>query len=275
MTRHPLKRIYAPVSAKAGLIIKSEIQEFKTSAYYRKIRKGHIIVFPSNVQDLASNVLPHPLAALKSSIARWPFPTSSRAVGFHARGASAVRPARTRAALHWLQANNDPLITAVLDATVEESWSKASRTRPSSRPYGRKEHGATEKVHGLLGCPNLQCIEQSRTPQIVTVSGEPHLIVMKLYNRDVPSTHNIVKIVRSVLAETGLPLIFRRGSNWMPIDKNILTPTSEADIYPPHPARAYLCYWTCKSTPSLGGINHGHTPKIINLFKSLYRPSSI
>ena len=75
---------------------------------------------------------------------------------------------------------------------------KGFKSRPHSRPWRRHE-GKTEKVHGLLGCKNPNCVQQDWT------SG------MRYWNRDTLSTCNMRTVVRSLLDGNGRPAVFRRG----------------------------------------------------------------
>ncbi|KND02386.1 uncharacterized protein SPPG_02855 [Spizellomyces punctatus DAOM BR117] len=74
---------------------------------------------------------------------------------------------------------------------------KGFKTRPHSRPYRRRE-GKIEKVHGLLGCTNPNCLQQAWT--------------MRYWNRDTLSTCNMVTIVQSMLDGHGRPEVFSRRS---------------------------------------------------------------
>jgi hypothetical protein len=72
---------------------------------YRKHVKGHIVVFPNKVEDLVATVLPHPLLETIENIhVSWSGSSkpSSADVGHFLQ----VRKSRVRAALSWLQKNN-------------------------------------------------------------------------------------------------------------------------------------------------------------------------
>jgi hypothetical protein len=93
--------------------------------------------------------------------------------------------------------------------------------RPSSRPW-RREEGHQEDVHGLLGefftillscaqvlcltrifesgCANPKCFEQPEW-------------TYRFWNRDLLSTCNMIKIIRSLLLGYGRPSLFCRGSD--------------------------------------------------------------
>ncbi|KNC96371.1 hypothetical protein, variant [Spizellomyces punctatus DAOM BR117] len=79
------------------------------------------------------------------------------------------------------------------------SKTKGFKTRAHSRPYRRRE-GKVEKVHGLLGCTNPNCLQQAWT------SG------MRYWNRDTLSTCNMLMIVRSMLDGHCRPEVFSRRS---------------------------------------------------------------
>ncbi|KAI9103957.1 hypothetical protein DFS34DRAFT_576435, partial [Phlyctochytrium arcticum] len=108
----PLEERLLARSQSSGWIIKLEIHPYKTNTDYRKLQKGHISVFPKCVQDLASNVLPHPGTFLQDKIAvcfigpRQPPPED---VAFML----AVRPAKIHTALQWLKQHN-PLLNNII-----------------------------------------------------------------------------------------------------------------------------------------------------------------
>ncbi|KNC99535.1 uncharacterized protein SPPG_04925 [Spizellomyces punctatus DAOM BR117] len=73
---------------------------------------------------------------------------------------------------------------------------KEFKERPHSRPWRRRE-GKMEKVHGLLGCTNPNCLQQAWT--------------MRYWNRDMLATCNMLTIVQSMLDGHGRPKVFSRG----------------------------------------------------------------
>ncbi|KND02296.1 uncharacterized protein SPPG_02771 [Spizellomyces punctatus DAOM BR117] len=73
---------------------------------------------------------------------------------------------------------------------------KEFKERPHSRPWRRRE-GKMEKVHGLLGCTNPNCLQQAWT--------------MRYWNRDTLATCNMLTIVQSMLDGHGRPEVFSRG----------------------------------------------------------------
>ena len=70
------------------------------------------------------------------------------------------------------------------------------KTRESSRPW-RRDAGAMESVHGLLGCNN-QTRLKSATHEY------------RFFNRDALSTANMMTIINSILEGCGRPARFRR-----------------------------------------------------------------
>ncbi|KAI8816636.1 uncharacterized protein EV422DRAFT_561506 [Fimicolochytrium jonesii] len=76
---------------------------------------------------------------------------------------------------------------------------KNIRRRLSPRPWQART-GRMEYVHGLVGCPNPECINQDWTP--FEIPGRQPLR-MKVHNRDVLSTKNFLSIVRSVVFGNG------------------------------------------------------------------------
>ncbi|KAJ3213247.1 hypothetical protein HK099_007505 [Clydaea vesicula] len=77
------------------------------------------------------------------------------------------------------------------DGNVEKNF----MNRLSSRHWQRRK-GKMEIVHGLLGCNNLQCIKQGWA--------------RRYWNRDILSTCNMQKIVKSTIIGTGRPAVLSR-----------------------------------------------------------------
>jgi hypothetical protein len=102
----PLEERLIGLHQPCGWITKFQIDLKKgTSGRYRKLKKGHVTVFPNDVQGLCSNVLPHPLVSEMDNLhvcfvpPRKPIPTDVEFV-------LAVKPERLKRALLWLKANN-------------------------------------------------------------------------------------------------------------------------------------------------------------------------
>ena len=102
----PLEERLIGLHRPCGWITKFQIDLDKgTSGRYRKLKKGHVTVFPNDVQGLCSNVLPHPLVTETENLhvcfvpPRKPTPKDIEFV-------LAVNPQRLKRALVWLKANN-------------------------------------------------------------------------------------------------------------------------------------------------------------------------
>ncbi|KAI8818442.1 uncharacterized protein EV422DRAFT_602664, partial [Fimicolochytrium jonesii] len=78
---------------------------------------------------------------------------------------------------------------------------KNIRQRLSSRPWQARK-GRMEYVHGLVGCPNPECINQDWTPYEIP-GRRPLRLRMRVHNRDILSTKNFLSIVRSVVFGNG------------------------------------------------------------------------
>ena len=102
----PMEERLIALAQPYGWVTKIEISEQKkTNGDYRKLKKGHITIFPNNLESLVSNVLPAPIIQHKESLhvcfigPRQPLPQD---LSFLLR----VRPARIRKALLWLKEHN-------------------------------------------------------------------------------------------------------------------------------------------------------------------------
>jgi hypothetical protein len=121
--------------------------EVRHTASYPRHVKGHITVFPSNVQELAANVLPHPLVNVMKEIhVVWqgrekPPPRDLSTL-------LSVRPRVVKRALAWLKRHN-PLYTGIeIDEAELESWEDTEHGVPAAM-YARMQHSepsACEKV---------------------------------------------------------------------------------------------------------------------------------
>ena len=106
MDLSPLEERLIGLYQPCGWITKFQIDLDKgTSGRYRKLKKGHVTVFPNDVQGLCSNVLPHPLVTEMENLhvcfvpPRKPTPKDIEFV-------LAVNPQRLKRALVWLKGNN-------------------------------------------------------------------------------------------------------------------------------------------------------------------------
>ncbi|KAK2005446.1 hypothetical protein LZ32DRAFT_673453, partial [Colletotrichum eremochloae] len=120
----PLEERLIGIYTPCGWITKLTIEVEKwTSGKYRKHKRGHITIFPNDVQGTASNVLPHPLLDELDRLhvcfvgPRKPVPSDLSFM-------LSVRPARLRRALVWLCANN-PLYSGItIDEHNLQTWSE-------------------------------------------------------------------------------------------------------------------------------------------------------
>ncbi|KJZ69552.1 hypothetical protein HIM_11065 [Hirsutella minnesotensis 3608] len=114
---------------------------------YPKHVKGHITVFPNNVQELATNVLPHPLVRVMDEIhVSWqgavrPTPSDLSSL-------LSVRPRVVERALIWLRRNNPHYAGIEIDAAEMESWGDSADGVPALvyERLERNEPSAWEKT---------------------------------------------------------------------------------------------------------------------------------
>ncbi|EXM14869.1 hypothetical protein FOTG_16742 [Fusarium oxysporum f. sp. vasinfectum 25433] len=105
----------------------------KQTAKYPKHIKGHITVFPNNVQELATEVLPHPLVQVMEEIhvswqgAEKPAPSDLS-------GLLSVSRRVVERALVWLRKNNPHYAEIEIDVVEMESW--------GAPPHGEKTRTA-------------------------------------------------------------------------------------------------------------------------------------
>lgn len=95
--------------------------EHGETANYPKHIKGHITVFPNNVKELVSNVLPHPLLQVMKEVhVSWY--GSEKPLARDLAGLLSVRRRKVEAALLWLKCNNPHFKDIEIDAAEMESW---------------------------------------------------------------------------------------------------------------------------------------------------------
>lgn len=125
----------------------------RQSTSYPKHVKGHIIVFPNNVQELATNVLPHPLLkAMEDVHVSWqgaekPKPSDLSVL-------LSVRPRAVRNALVWLKEHNPLYSNVEIDEAEMESW-------------GAPAHGVLAQIYERLQRNEPSAWEKARTGQVV------------------------------------------------------------------------------------------------------------
>ncbi|KAJ6437553.1 G1/S regulator [Purpureocillium lavendulum] len=102
----------------------------KQSARYPRHVRGHITVFPNNVQELATKVLPHPLVRVMDEIhvswqgAEKPGPSDLS-------GLLSVRRRVVERALVWLKENNPHYAEIEIDVAEMDSWGAPAQGVPS------------------------------------------------------------------------------------------------------------------------------------------------
>jgi hypothetical protein len=122
-------------------------------AGYVKHIKGHLTVFPNNVQELISNVLPHPLLKVLDDIhvswqgAEKPAPKDLSVL-------LSVRRSAVESALLWLKRNNPLYADIQIDTAEMESW--------DSPP-----HGVPSQVYERLERNEPSAYEKTRTAHVV------------------------------------------------------------------------------------------------------------
>ncbi|KAM4064037.1 PIF1-like helicase [Hirsutella rhossiliensis] len=125
----------------------------KQTLRYPKHVKGHITVFPNNVQELVTKVLPHPLLQVMDEIhISWqgavkPTPSDLSSL-------LSVRRRVVERALVWLKRNNPHYAEIEIDAAEMESW-------------GESAHGVPPSVYGRLERNEPSAWEKTRTAHIV------------------------------------------------------------------------------------------------------------
>ncbi|KID93560.1 arrestin domain-containing protein, partial [Metarhizium majus ARSEF 297] len=125
----------------------------KQNAIYPKHIKGHITVFPNNVQELVTKVLPHPLVQVMEEIhiswqgAEKPAPSDLS-------GLLSVRRRVVERALVWLKMNNPHYAEIEIDAAEMESW-------------GAPSHGVPSLVYDCMERNEPTAWEKARTAQVV------------------------------------------------------------------------------------------------------------
>jgi hypothetical protein len=120
---------------------------------YPKHIKGHITVFPNNVQELATNVLPHPLLKVMDEIhVSWqgrekPAPRDLSVL-------LSVRRCVVERALVWLKRHNPLYANITIDTAEMDSWEAPA-------------HGVPSQVYGRLERNEPSAWEKARTGQVV------------------------------------------------------------------------------------------------------------
>ncbi|KAG6978077.1 hypothetical protein FocnCong_v021441 [Fusarium oxysporum f. sp. conglutinans] len=132
-----------------GFITKHSVSDgHRQGATYPRHVKGHITVFPNNVQELATNVLPHPLLKVMDDVhISWqgqekPAPSDLSTL-------LSVRRNAVEKALLWLKRYNPLCANIEIDEAELDSWDAPSHGVPSQvfDRLERNEPSAREKMH--------------------------------------------------------------------------------------------------------------------------------
>jgi hypothetical protein len=137
-----------------GFITKYSLQEAqRQSIRYPKHVKGHITVFPNNVQELVTNVLPHPLLRVLDEIhVSWQGPEKPAPRDLSAL--LSVRRSVVERALVWLKRHNPLYADIEIDTTELSSWDTPA-------------HGVPSQVYERLERNEPSAWEKARTGQVV------------------------------------------------------------------------------------------------------------
>ena len=150
----PVKEKLIALNSCYGFITKyNVVKGHRESATYPKHVKGHITVFPNNVQELVTRVLPHPLLKVMDEIhvswqgAEKPAPKDLSIL-------LSVRRRAVERALMWLKRNNPHYTNIEINTTEMESW-------------GAPFHGVPPQVYERLEHDEPSAWEKTRTAQLV------------------------------------------------------------------------------------------------------------
>ncbi|KNB18529.1 hypothetical protein FOXG_15932 [Fusarium oxysporum f. sp. lycopersici 4287] len=127
----PVKEKLIALNSCYGFITKHSISDgHRQGATYPRHVKGHITVFPNNVQELATNVLPHPLLKVMDDVhISWqgqekPAPSDLSML-------LSVRRNAVEKALLWLKRHNPLYADIEIDEAELDSWDAPSHGVPS------------------------------------------------------------------------------------------------------------------------------------------------
>ncbi|KAG6990362.1 hypothetical protein FocnCong_v020486 [Fusarium oxysporum f. sp. conglutinans] len=137
-----------------GFITKYNIPDgHRQSTRYPKHIKGHITVFPNNVQELVTNVLPHPLLKVLDEIhVSWQ--GSKKPVPSDLSALLSVRRRVVEKALLWLKRHNPLYAEININTTELSSWDSPS-------------HGVPFQVYDRLERNEPSAREKAQTGQLV------------------------------------------------------------------------------------------------------------
>ncbi|KAI8649752.1 Helitron-like-N domain-containing protein [Fusarium keratoplasticum] len=125
----------------------------KQAVKYPRHVKGHITVFPNNVQELATKVLPHPLVQVMDEIhVSWQ--GAEKPAPRDLSGLLSVRRRVVERALIWLKKNNPHYAEIDIDTAEMDSW-------------GAPPHGVPSLVYDRMERNEPSAWEKTRTAQVV------------------------------------------------------------------------------------------------------------
>jgi hypothetical protein len=125
----------------------------RQTATYPKHLKGNITVFPNNVQDLATRVLPHPLLKVMEEIhVSWE--GTQKPERKDLSHLLSVRRDVVETALKWLKLNNPLYAEVEIDVAEMDTW-------------GRPQSGVPDQIYSRLTRDEPSAFEKTRTAQIV------------------------------------------------------------------------------------------------------------
>ncbi|KAM6514317.1 hypothetical protein FALCPG4_015467 [Fusarium falciforme] len=137
-----------------GFITKHSIADgHRQSTRYPRHVKGHITVFPNNVQELVTKVLPHPLLKVMDEIhVSWQGPEKPEPSDLAVL--LSVRRRVVENALMWLKGNNHLYVDINIDKAELDSWETPS-------------HGVPSQVYDRLELNEPSAREKTQTAHIV------------------------------------------------------------------------------------------------------------
>jgi hypothetical protein len=123
----PIEERAISINTPFGFITKLRMDLQWVGTKYRKHIKGHICVFPSNIDDLTTNVLPRTLqSTLENFLVTWSGKQepSDKDLSTYAT----IRPLAIKKALLWLKANNPIYSNVVIDTEELSGWTQTRVT---------------------------------------------------------------------------------------------------------------------------------------------------
>ena len=150
----PIEEKLIALNSCYGFITKFSLPDGRRqNVRYPKHVKGHITVFPNNVQDLVTNVLPHPLVRVLDDIhVSWEGPEKPSPSDLTAL--LSVRRSVVERALVWLKRNNPLYSNISIDSAEMDTWDSPA-------------HGVPSQVYAYLERNEPSAWEKARTGHVV------------------------------------------------------------------------------------------------------------